>query len=172
MTVRLIAVDIDGTLLDSSGRVPDANRQAIHAAISRGVEVVLATGRTFHHARPIAGQLGAAVILIVSNGALVKTADGGTLATRFIPRQLARDLIVATRPVRGGAALIFDRPDARQYVYERIDWSHPQRRWYYERNHAYMTGNVAARNGARRGTDTGRVHRRCERDARPGRPRA
>ena len=139
MTVRLIAVDIDGTLLDSSGRVPDANRQAIHAAISRGVEVVLATGRTFHHARPIAGQLGAAVILIVSNGALVKTADGGTLATRFIPRQLARDLIVATRPVRGGAALIFDRPDARQYVYERIDWSHPQRRWYYERNHAYMT---------------------------------
>ena len=58
MTVRLIAIDIDGTLLDSSGRLPDANRQAIHAAVSRGVEVVLATGRTFHHARPIAGQLG------------------------------------------------------------------------------------------------------------------
>ena len=138
-TVRLIAIDIDGTLLDSRGRLPDANRQAIHAAVTRGVEVVLATGRTFHHARPIASQLGAAVILIVSNGALVKTVDGGTLATRFIPGHLASDLIVATRPVRGGAALIFDRPDARQYVYERIDWSHPQRQWYYERNHMYMT---------------------------------
>ena len=139
MTVRLIAIDIDGTLLDSSGRLPDANRRAIHAAVTRGVEVVLATGRTFHHARPIAAKLGAALTLIVSNGALVKTSEGGTLATRLIPRHLARDLIVATRPVRGGAAIIFDRPDAGQYVYERIDWSHPQRRWYYERNHVYMT---------------------------------
>ncbi len=73
MTVRLIAIDIDGTLLDSSGRLPDANRQAIHAAVTRGVEVVLATGRTFHHARPIAEQLGATVVLIVSNGALVNS---------------------------------------------------------------------------------------------------
>ena len=139
MTVRLIAIDIDGTLLDSSGRLPDGNRRAIHAAVTRGVEVVLATGRTFHHARPIAAKLGAALTLIVSNGALVKTPEGGTLATRLIPRDLAKDLIVATRPVRGGAALIFDRPDAGQYVYERVDWAHPQRRWYYERNHMYMT---------------------------------
>lgn len=139
MTVRLIAIDIDGTLLDSSGHLPDANRRAIHAAVTRGVEVVLATGRTFHHARPIAAKLDAALTLIVSNGALVKTSEGGTLATRLIPRHLARDLIVDTRPVRGGAAIIFDRPDAGQYVYERIDWSHPQRRWYYERNHVYMT---------------------------------
>ena len=138
-TVRLIAVDIDGTLLDGRGRLPDANRRAINAAVARGVEVVLATGRAFHHARPVAVQLGAAVSLIVSNGALVKTPDGDTLSTRLIPRQLARDLIVGTRPVRGGAALIFDRADAGQYVYERIDWSHPQRRWYYERNHASMT---------------------------------
>ena len=139
MTVRLIAIDIDGTLLDSSGSLPDANRAAIHAAVNRGVEVVLATGRTFHHARPIATTLGTALTLIVSNGALVKTSEGGTLATRCIPRRLASDVIVATRSVRGGAALIFDRPDAGQYVYERIDWSHPQRRWYYEANHVYMT---------------------------------
>ena len=139
MTVRLIAIDIDGTLLDSSGSLPDANRAAIHAAVNRGVEVVLATGRTFHHARPIATTLGTALTLIVSNGALVKTSEGATLATRCIPRRLASDVIVATRSVRGGAALIFDRPDAGQYVYERIDWSHPQRRWYYEANHVYMT---------------------------------
>ena len=139
MKVRLIAIDIDGTLLDSRGRLPDANRRAVHAAVTRGVEVVLVTGRTFHHARPIAAKLGAALTLIVSNGALVKTSEGRTLATRLIPRHLARDLIVATRPVRGGAAIVFDRPDAGQYVYERIDWSHPQRRWYYDRNHVYMT---------------------------------
>ncbi|MDP6579152.1 MAG: HAD-IIB family hydrolase [Vicinamibacterales bacterium] len=142
-TIRLIAVDIDGTLIDGAGRLPDANREAILAAVSRGVEVVLATGRSFHHARPMADRLGATLTLIVSNGALVKTADGGTLATRLIPRDLARDVIVATRSVRSGAALIFDRPDARQYVYERIDWSHPQRRGYYERHHAFMTETTA-----------------------------
>ena len=137
--VRLIAVDIDGTLLDAASRLPDANRQAIRAAAARGIDVVLATGRAFHHARPVAARLDAPVTLIVNNGALVKTPDGETLARRGVPRDLASALIVATRSVREGAALIFDRPDDRQYVYERIDWSHPQRQWYYDRNRIYMT---------------------------------
>ena len=78
-TIRLIAVDIDGTLLDSRGDLPDANRLAIRAAMTRDVEVVLATGRTFHHARPVAMRLGGDLTLIVSNGALVKTSHGATL---------------------------------------------------------------------------------------------
>lgn len=137
--IRLIAIDIDGTLLDSGGQIPQANLRAIHAAADRGVEVVLATGRTFHHAVPVARKLKTDVVLMVSNGALVKTPDGKTLATRLVPRDIARDLILDTRPVRQGAALIFDRTDARQYVWERVDWSHPQRAWYYERNRVYMT---------------------------------
>ena len=137
--IRLLAVDIDGTLLDSTSRLPDANRQAIRAAAARGIDVVLATGRAFHHARPVAERLDAPVTLIVNNGALVKTRDGDTLALRPVPRDLARGLIVDTRSFREGAALIFDRSDARQYAYERIDWSHPQRERYYDRNRVYMT---------------------------------
>ena len=137
--IRLIAVDIDGTLLDSASRLPDANRQALQAAAARGVDVVLATGRAFHHARPVAERLDTPVTFIVNNGALVKTPQGRTLARRPVPRALARALVAGTRPVREGAALIFDRPDDRQYVYERIDWSHPQRQWYYNRNRVYMT---------------------------------
>ncbi len=137
--IRLIAIDIDGTLIDGAGRLPDANRQAIHDAAARGVDVVLATGRSFHHAQPVARKLGTEVVLIVNNGALVKTAGGDTLATRLVPRPLARELIVSTRPARRGAALIFDRTDATQYLWERIDWSHPQRKWYYERNGTFMT---------------------------------
>ena len=137
--IRLIAVDIDGTLLDAASRLPDANRQAIGAAAARGIEVVLATGRAFHHALPVAKRLDAPVTLIVNNGALVKTPDGETLARRPVPRHLARALIVDTRSDREGVALIFDRSDATQYVYERIDWSHPQRQWYYDRNRVYMT---------------------------------
>ena len=137
--VRLVAVDIDGTLLDSAHRLPPANRQALRTAAARGVDVVLATGRAFHHARPVAERLGAPVTLIVNNGALVKTPAGETLACRPVPRGLARALVAGTRSIREGAALVFDRTDARQYVYERIDWSHPQRQRYHDRYRGVMT---------------------------------
>ena len=142
--VRLIAIDIDGTLLDGRGALPPRNRRAVHRAIEQGLRVVLVTGRAFHHARPIAEALAPeqapdALVLIVSNGALTKRADGTTLDRCLVPRDTARAIVTAMRPRHPGVAVVFDRSDARQYVYEGIDWSHPQRRWYYERNRAFMT---------------------------------
>ena len=139
MSVRLIAVDIDGTLLDSRGNLPARNRRAVRRALDAGVHVVLATGRAFHHAAPTAAELADDLVLIVSNGALTKTAGGDTLASRLLPRATARAVLAALRPRHQGVAVIFDRPDARQYTYDGIDWSHPQRAWYYERNRAFMT---------------------------------
>ena len=138
MGVRLIAIDIDGTLLNSRGELPTANRQAVHEALEAGVEVVLVTGRAFHHAKPVAGALSDRIMLICNNGALTKRVDGSTLGRRLLPRATAREIIVATRPIRQGAALIFDRADARQYVFENIDWQHPNRRDYYELNRRFM----------------------------------
>ncbi|MXY16297.1 MAG: HAD hydrolase family protein, partial [Acidobacteria bacterium] len=129
--IRLIAIDIDGTLLDSSGRVPPRNRRAVQHAADAGIHIVLATGRAYHHAVPITGELGQAAVLIVSNGALTKTAGGETLACRLLPRPTALAVLAALRPRHQGVAVIFDRPDARQYTFEGIDWSHPQRAWYY-----------------------------------------
>ena len=142
--IRLIAIDIDGTLLDSRGALPARNRHAVHRAIEQGIHVALVTGRAFHHARPIAEALapdsGADdLALIVSNGALTKRVDGATLDGRLIPRKTAAAIVEAMRPRHRGVAVIFDRSDARQYVFERIDWSHPQRHWYYERNRAFIT---------------------------------
>ena len=142
--IRLIAIDVDGTLLDGRGRLPPRNRLAVQRAIDAGVQVALVTGRAFHHARPVAEELAPAhapdaLALIVSNGGLTKRLDGATLDRRLLPRATARALVTAMRPRHAGAAVIFDRPDARQYVYEGIDWSHPQRAWYYERNRAFMT---------------------------------
>lgn len=138
MPIRLIAIDIDGTLLDSGGRLPERNRRAVRRAADAGVHIVLATGRAYHHALPIARELAREVVLIVSNGALTKGAGGETLASRLLPRRTARDVLAALKPRHPGVAVIFDRADARQYSYEGIDWSHPQRAWYYERNRAYM----------------------------------
>src|SRR6202022_3367785 len=76
MPVRLIALDIDGTLLDSSWKLPDANRTAIAEATRRGIEVALVTGRRYEFAMPIARQVGAPLTMIVSNGAEIRPPKG------------------------------------------------------------------------------------------------
>ena len=139
MSIRLIAIDIDGTLVNSRGELPDANRAAIRDALTDGLEIVLVTGRAFHHALPVAEALSDDLLLVVNNGALVKRRDGTTVDRRLLARELAAEVLSGARPFREGAALIFDRPDSRQYVYERIDWQHPNRRAYYERNRRFMT---------------------------------
>ena len=52
MPVRLIALDIDGTLLNSRWEVSPANREAIAEATRRGIEVALVTGRRYDFALP------------------------------------------------------------------------------------------------------------------------
>jgi len=140
--IRLIAIDVDGTLLDSEGRLPEANRVAIHAAVATGAHVALATGRSYPFARPIARDLPASITLMVSNGAVERGTDGSTLARRLLDRGVARDVLEATRRHRHAAALIFDRDADRQVVYETMDWDHPGRRRYWTRNHAHISQSV------------------------------
>jgi len=137
--IRLIAIDIDGTLLDSRGTLPESNRAAVRDALAAGIHVALVTGRSFHAARPVGEALSTEIPLIVSNGALIKRADGQTLDSRVLDPELVRDIIGLVRKRRPGAALIFDRPGADQYMYEGIDWQHRNRRGYYAINKIFMT---------------------------------
>jgi Cof subfamily protein (haloacid dehalogenase superfamily) len=132
--IRLIGIDLDGTLLDSTGRVPAANCAAVCRAVERGIHVVLVTGRSFPFARPVADALPSSVSLIVSNGAIERSMDGTTLARRLLERRVARGVLDATRVHRHAAALIFDRDLERQLIYETMDWEHPARRAYFARN--------------------------------------
>ena len=160
--IRLIAIDIDGTLLDSRGRLPDAHRDAVVDAHARGVEIALVTGRSFHFTRPIATLLPIPLTLVCNNGALVKDTRGATRMRRLLPRDTARRVLTETRAYEDSVALIFDRGpagshdtgpasshdtgpagpqsenDERQIVFERMDWTHPNRRGYYEKNKAFI----------------------------------
>ena len=147
LSIQLIAIDIDGTLLDSHGKLPSPNQLAVHNALEAGIQVVVVTGRAFHHAQPIAKLLGQNVTLIVNNGALTKRLDGSTLARRLIPQEKALALIAATRPLHRGVGVILDRLDEQQYLYEKIDWSHPQRSSYYRTNRAFITRCEPIENG-------------------------
>lgn len=136
--IRLIGVDVDGTLLDSRGRMPEANREAIHEVVARGVHVALVTGRSYPFARPVADPLPAAITLIVSNGAIERASDGTTLARRLLSRRTAESVLTATREYRHAAALIFDREADRQFMFETMDWDNPNRKGYRERNRPHI----------------------------------
>lgn len=136
--IRLLALDLDGTLLDSDGHVPEANRVAIQRAIDADVEMVLATGRRYDFARPIFDALPGPLTLILSNGAVVKTRDGRTLMRHLLPRAIARDVLALVPEHRGSAAVIFDRPREGQVVYEVIDWAHPRHHRFFSTNRPYL----------------------------------
>jgi Cof subfamily protein (haloacid dehalogenase superfamily) len=140
--IRLIGIDIDGTLLDTNGHMPEANRLAIHDAVAAGVHVALVTGRSYPFARPVADHLPVSISLIVSNGAVERAMDGATLARRLLDRDTARHVLDATRPHRHAAALIFDRDFDRQVIYETMDWEHPGRQRYWSRNHSHIAQSV------------------------------
>ncbi|HJR60481.1 MAG TPA: Cof-type HAD-IIB family hydrolase [Vicinamibacterales bacterium] len=136
--IRLLALDIDGTLLDSTGQLPQANCDAIARAIDLGVEVALATGRRYDFARPIFEQLPGPLTLILSNGAVVKTRDGETLMRRLLPRAVARDVLASVPQHRHEAAVTFDRPREGQIVYQAIDWEHPRHSRFFAANRPFL----------------------------------
>lgn len=87
---RLVALDMDGTLLDDRLQVSPRNAQAIRAGLAAGVRFVLATGRPFRSARPYAQALGLDVPLICYNGAVVREAiSGAGHLLQPIPRGVA-----------------------------------------------------------------------------------
>ena len=132
--IRLIGIDVDGTLLDSRGHLPDANRDAIFEAVASGIHVALVTGRSYPFARPVADTLPESVTLIVSSGAVERAMDGTVLARRLLDRRIAQHVLDATRPLRDHAALIFDRDESNQIVFETMNWEHPGRKNYWLRN--------------------------------------
>jgi len=69
--IKLVALDLDGTVLDSQGRLPPTVRETVWEVKNRGIYVTLATGRTFGSARPFAEQLGIDIPIIAYNGAYV-----------------------------------------------------------------------------------------------------
>ena len=132
--IRLIGIDVDGTLLDSRGHLPDANRRAIFDAVAAGIHVALVTGRSYPFARPVADPLPHAITLIVSSGAVERAMDGSVLARRLLDRRIAQSVLDATLPYRDHAALIFDRDESNQIVFETMNWEHPGRKNYWLRN--------------------------------------
>ena len=124
--IRLLALDLDGTLLNSRGRLSDRNREALARSRELGVRIALVTGRRFRDARPIALELGIDIPLISHNGALTKHARTlETVAATLLPLETAREVLRVGRAA-GGDALISDDPEgAGVMVYDHVSGDNP-----------------------------------------------
>jgi Cof subfamily protein (haloacid dehalogenase superfamily) len=108
--IRVLAVDIDGTLTDPQFHVPERNILALQAAHRAGIRIILATGRRHDYAMLVARELAIPLLLISSNGALTRLSTGRTLFSDPLSAATAHKLIRHMDQYRGHAVLTFDRP--------------------------------------------------------------
>jgi len=85
MRHRLLALDIDGTLMDSGDNLRDDVREGVRRASEAGLDIVLCTGRRYRTARPVLSALGIGGAVILHNGVIVKdVASGDTIQSHYL----------------------------------------------------------------------------------------
>jgi Cof subfamily protein (haloacid dehalogenase superfamily) len=137
-SIQLLALDIDGTLLNPEFQISAADMSALRRANALGIEVVLVTGRRHDFALPIAQQLGFDLWLISSNGAVTRSLAGETFYRDLLPALTCRRLCQAMIEFRGHTVLTFDRRGKGAIVLEHLnDLESSIRRWL-EKNLEYI----------------------------------
>ncbi|WP_026581916.1 Cof-type HAD-IIB family hydrolase [Bacillus sp. J33] len=88
--IKCIASDMDGTLLTATQKITDENIKAIKAAQEKGVDVVIATGRSYFEASFVLEEAGITAPIICVNGAEVRAADGKVVSSNPLDKELAK----------------------------------------------------------------------------------
>ena len=136
--IRLLATDIDGTLLNPEFKISEGDLSALRRAHAAGIEIVLVTGRRHTFALPIAKQLGFDLWLISSNGAVTRSLSGETFHRDMMPAETCRRLCGAMQQFRGNTVLTFDRETKGAIVLERMDELGASIRRWLEKNMEYI----------------------------------
>ena len=132
----MLAVDIDGTLLNSQSHISQVDLDALRRAHESGVEVLLVTGRRHTFALPMAEQLGFDLWLISSNGAVTRSIHGKSFHRDLLPVETCRQLCGAMRDFRGNTVITFDKESKGALVLERMDeLTHSIQRWLEKNLH-------------------------------------
>jgi Cof subfamily protein (haloacid dehalogenase superfamily) len=137
-SIRLLALDIDGTLLNSQFQISDVDMAALRRAREAGIEVALVTGRRHDFALPIAEQLGFDLWLISSNGAITRSLSGETFYRDMLPATVCRRLCEAMLEFRGNTVLTFDKRGKGAIVLEHMNELENSIRRWLEKNLQYI----------------------------------
>jgi HAD superfamily hydrolase (TIGR01484 family) len=153
LSFRLLAVDLDGTLLDASGAVHDADREAISRLAAKGVPTTIITGRLYSGTRHIAAQVGASgAIACVDGSHLVDVTSGKDLLHRGLSGNDApriRELLAAQEEIAAfvfaNDQIVYDERGLRYLAYVRT-WSvdHVRTERVVEHPHWSLTRGITA----------------------------
>jgi Cof subfamily protein (haloacid dehalogenase superfamily) len=137
-SLRLIAIDIDGTLLNPEFQISETDLASLQRAHAQGVEIILVTGRRHTFALPIAQQLGFDLWLISSNGAVTRSLAGETFHRDLLPEATCRELVRVMQEFRGQTVLTFDSADRGAIILERLDELEGSIKRWLEKNMQYI----------------------------------
>ena len=136
--IRLLGVDIDGTLLNPEFQISSVDLAALRRVHAEGVEVVVVTGRRHTFALPIVQQLGFDLWVISSNGAVTRSLAGETFHRDLLPAGTCRRLCASMQEFRGNTVLTFDTEAKGAIVLEHMnELSTSIQRWL-EKNLQYI----------------------------------
>jgi hypothetical protein len=138
--VRLVAIDMDGTLLPSlAQKVGDRTAAALRAAQAAGITVAIATGRRHAYTAPLLTGLGlrADMPLITSNGAVTRTLGGEPVDHCHLEARVASGLCAVLRPF-GTLVFTFDRIGKGELVLEDMEQAHSRIQLWVEANREAM----------------------------------
>ncbi len=148
--IRLIAIDIDGTLLDSNSQVSEPTLAALRRAHARGVEIALATGRRHTFALPVARLLGFEVAMISSNGAVTRYSDGALFHRDPLPLPAALELVEYMTGYRRHLVVTFDGEDERPLLLETLETLNESIKRWLEKNSQHIRVVVPIERGMTR----------------------
>jgi hydroxymethylpyrimidine pyrophosphatase-like HAD family hydrolase len=134
--LRILACDLDGTLLNGKGVLTEATAAALRKAIASGVEVVFATGRRHSFAWTMLAPLGLdpETVLISSNGAITRTFGGRPIDRIGLPVETALQLCRQLNDFRNSLVFTFDRTGPGALVVEDIPALHARLSRWVESN--------------------------------------
>jgi hydroxymethylpyrimidine pyrophosphatase-like HAD family hydrolase len=146
MPPRLTAIDLDGTLLNTSGQVSPRNLAALHLAESSGIEVVISTGRRHSFAMHVLRDLHLNIhsAVVSSNGTVIRTISSDLIQRTHLPLDTARWLCAHLNDYRNTLVLTFDltNPDGEDsrgaLVVEHLDDLHSSIGRWMRANEPYI----------------------------------
>jgi Cof subfamily protein (haloacid dehalogenase superfamily) len=113
---RLVAVDLDGTLLSSARTIHERDERALRTCVERGIAVAIVTGRRFPAARPYVDALSFAPFVVANSGAIVKDrANGSIIRRRLLPLAKATQVVELAQSA-GIEPVVHDGPDAEGHL--------------------------------------------------------
>jgi Cof subfamily protein (haloacid dehalogenase superfamily) len=146
LPVQLLALDIDGTLLNPQFQISEDDITAIRRAREMGVEIVVATGRRHQFALPVARKLGVDLCLISSNGAVTRSLTGERFHRDLLPVEICRQLCADMDEFRGHLVVTFDKETKGALILERLDDLGPSIRRWLETNLQFIDFVVPVEN--------------------------